>query len=294
MAFPSRLQSLFKDPPPEFAFELSPAGLAWVRGADPGAISFAPLPAGTLQVNPLENNVRQPQELLRALASVAPQENGRRGRRAALVLPDFCARVTVLDFDTLPSKPDEQQALIRFRVKKTLPFDVDSAVLSYAVQPRPHARKLDVLAAAVSLEVASHYEQPFRAAGFQPGLVTVSALSALALPDSAPQVSPVLVLKQTGRVLSLSVLHEGSVRFFRCLELDGGSVDEMLDVVYPMFALIEDELGSAAQAVRLCGVHPDMAAQIEQALNLPVTRARSRWGAPGEFNAGLYGLLEAA
>ena len=54
-----------------------------------------------------------------------------------LILPDYCARVAVLDFDTFPSDPAEQLALVRFRIKKSVPFDVDSAIVSYVEQPRP-------------------------------------------------------------------------------------------------------------------------------------------------------------
>ena len=60
-----------------------------------------------------------------------------------MILPDYAARVSVLDFDSFPSTPEEQLSLVRFRVKKTIPFDIDSAAVSYYVQPAPRqgARK---------------------------------------------------------------------------------------------------------------------------------------------------------
>ena len=293
MSILSRLMQLVHEPPPEFAFELSPAGLAWVRPDDSSSLAFAPLPLGTLQVNPLEDNVKDAAALARVVEQVSSQNGNRKVRPAALVLPDFCSRVTVLDFDDLPSNAEERQALVRFRIKKTLPFDVDAAVLSFVVQSRPHTKKLDVVVAAVSMEVAARYEQPFRQAGYDPGLVTVSALSALALGDDSTPATPTVVVKRTGRVLSLSVLHEDCLRFFRCLELDQGSTEEILDVLYPTFALIEDEFGKPAQAVRICGMALEDAAELERVLQMKVTRARSRYGTPGEYNAGLYGLLEA-
>jgi len=39
-------------------------------------------------------------------------------RGAAVILPDYAARVTVLDFDSLPSIEDEQLSLVRFRVQE--------------------------------------------------------------------------------------------------------------------------------------------------------------------------------
>ena len=97
-----------------------------------------------------------------------------------MILPDYCARVAVLDFDTFPSDLEEQQALVRFRLKKSVPFEVDTAVVSYVEQPRSGA-KVEVLAAVMSSDIVVQYEAPFRAAGFHPGLVTTSSLAALNL-----------------------------------------------------------------------------------------------------------------
>jgi len=69
-----------------------------------------------------------------------------------VILPDFAARMAVLDFSQFPADPDEQRALVRFRMKKTVPFDVDAAAVSCLVQPRPEGTKeVDVLATLVSL-----------------------------------------------------------------------------------------------------------------------------------------------
>ena len=54
-----------------------------------------------------------------------------------LVLPDYCARVAVLDFDAFPSNPAEQLSLVRFRMKKSVPFDVEDSAISYYAQQGP-------------------------------------------------------------------------------------------------------------------------------------------------------------
>ena len=50
---------------------------------------------------------------------------------AVLILPDFCARVAVLEFDSFPTDPKEQLSLVRFRMKRSVPFDVESAAVSF-------------------------------------------------------------------------------------------------------------------------------------------------------------------
>ena len=88
--------------------------------------------------------------------------------------------MAVLDFDNFPSDAKEQLALIRFRLRKSVPFDVESAAISYFVQPA-EGKKFDVVVVVAPLEVVSRYEAPFRAAGMNPGLVTTSSLAALNL-----------------------------------------------------------------------------------------------------------------
>src|SRR5581483_3111679 len=111
----------------------------------------------------------------------------------ALILPDYATRIAVLDFDTFPSDPKEQAALIRFRLKRTVPFDVEAAALSFHAQPASH-KKIDVIGVLAPLEIVARYEAPFRAAGLSPGLVTASSLAALEL---APEGGLSVVAKLT-------------------------------------------------------------------------------------------------
>jgi type IV pilus assembly protein PilM len=140
------LASLLKDPPPAYAFELSEAGIAFARVAEPRQVNFAPLEAGALLVSPAHDNIHQPQVVQERIHALAPP-NGHRKRRVALIVPDYCARVAVLDFDEFPADQQDQIALLRFRMKKSVPFDVDSAIVSYAVQTRTGGGKVEVLAA---------------------------------------------------------------------------------------------------------------------------------------------------
>ncbi len=64
-----------------------------------------------------------------ALGSVAA-----RSKDVIAILPDAAVRVVLLDFDTLPASREEAEAVVRFRLKKSLPFDVDKAKISYQSQ----------------------------------------------------------------------------------------------------------------------------------------------------------------
>ena len=286
------LTHLLKDPPPTHAFELSEAGIAFARVDEPGQVNFAPLEAGALLVSPVHDNIHRPDMIQAQVNAIAPP-NGHRKRRAALILPDYCARVAVLDFDDFPGDPEEQYALLRFRMKKSVPFDVDSAVVSYHAQPRKgDKKKLEVVTAVMAAEIVARYEAPFRAAGFQPGLLITSSLAALNLLN-AGQIT--MLVKLCGRILTVLVLDGSTLKLARSVEMDDRRTEEIESVLHPTVAYIEDELAATPKRIWLCGFGSEssnLAARWHAEWNVDVEPLRSRFGTPGESNAGLLGYLE--
>jgi len=190
----------------------------------------------------------------------------------------------LLDFHSFPTVAEEQLPLIRFRVKKTIPFDIDSAAVSYCIQPGGK-KKVEVVAVTVALEIIARYEALFRNAGFQPGEVTTSALAALNLYEGE---GVAVLAKLTGSLLTVMVLSGDTLKLFRCVTLEDVTEQEILAVLHPTFAYVEDELGSPARKLILCGF-PQGALS---GLKCEIEPLRSRFGSPGPFNAGLLGYLE--
>lgn len=284
MGLLDHISRLVKDPAPEHVFEFSEEGIAFARG---GEIGFAPFEPGTLVVSPVTDNFRRPEAAASTLSRAIPLENGKR-RRAALILPDYCARVSIIDFDTFPKEPAEQLSLVRFRLKRTLPFDADSAALSYHAQSASkEGGKREVVAAAVSLDVLARYEALFRAANFHAGEVTTATLAALNLYDF-PGVS--VVAKLAGETLTVIVIASGVVKLYRCVELEQTTEQDVLLVIHPTLAYIEDELGAKAERLCLCGFAPGSLAK----LGLPIEILQSPRATAGANNAGLLGYLKGA
>ncbi len=288
------IKHLVMDPPPEYVFELSREGLAWAKTGENARVEWTPLPEGTIEVGPLTDNVKRPEELLKAVRSVAPPLPNRR-RRAALLLPDYSARVAVLDFDTFPSDTLEQVQLAKFRIKRIVPFDIESAVVSCHPSPRPGEKKVDVTVAAVNLEIATHYEAPFRAAGYHCGFVGISALAALSLAGSVASGGPVVIAKLSGLVLAVSLIRQNHLRMFRCVELAELDETSVIDILAPTFAFSEDEFGERPKVLLLSGfgrLEDGAAARWGDELSVPVDQVTSRFGQPGAANGGLHGFLE--
>ncbi|HWB32182.1 MAG TPA: hypothetical protein VG714_03315, partial [Acidobacteriaceae bacterium] len=106
-------------------------------------------------------------------------EVGQRGRVVTLVVPDAAVRVLLVDFDELPSKQAEALPVVRFRLKKLLPFDADDAAVSYQVMAQGRGGT-QVLAVAMPRESLREYEAMVREAGYEAGAVLPSTLAMLA------------------------------------------------------------------------------------------------------------------
>jgi len=289
-----RLKFLLRDPPPGMAFEISEAGIAAARIGARAELEFQPLKSGTLSVSPLKENVVDPDDFSMAVRTLAGGPKGapaaRKRKDVALILPDFSARISVLDFDSFPSDAKEQGALIRFRLKRSVPFDVESAAMSYSVQAAAN-KKVDVVVVMAPLEIVARYEAPFRAAGMNPGLVTTSSIAALEL---APESGLSVMAKISGRVLTVLVRDKGTLKLTRCLELPSAELEDVEAVLAPTFVYVEDNLGGRPEKLMLCGfgARTDEAERrFEVELGVTAEPLRSPLAAPGENNAGLLGYL---
>jgi type IV pilus assembly protein PilM len=285
------LKRLVQEPPPAMAFEISESGIAAARIGQNGTIDFRPLKPGVLSVSPLRENVIEPGEFAEAVRAVWAGHGSRKRREVALILPDYATRIAVLDFDEFPSDVKEQLSLVRFRLKRSVPFDVEGAVVSYWPQTGPN-KKCDVLTVLAPLEIVARYEAPFRTAGMNPGLVTTSAMAALEL---APEAGLSVLAKLTGRVLTVVVRDKGVVKLVRCLEVSSQEFEDLAAVLLPTFVYVEDNLGSAADSLFLCGfgVQTESAQKrFQSELGIAVEPLHSPFGAVGENNAGLLGYLQ--
>jgi type IV pilus assembly protein PilM len=259
-----KIMGILRDPPPEFVFEVAADGIAcsFVRTsrARPSAgIQHLPLKPGVIVPSPVKENVLDPAAFAAAVGKLTPPATGRGRRGAALILPDNCVRIAVLDFDTLPDKEEDRRPLINFRLKKSVPFDIEEAALSYF----PQAGKKVIVALAPS-EIVAHYEAPFRAAGLHPGLVTVSSLAML---DLLPVTGSLVLAHRSADALTVIALSDGVVTIARTLEIGNTAdpdtetdpLDEVIAAIYPTLAYIEDQTGSRPGKLFIAGFgeHPE-------------------------------------
>src|SRR5690348_10270389 len=98
---------------PRLACEITPERVIAARAGGPDGLagySARSLPAGCLAPNLTAANVADPAALGQAIAESMAALGGR-GRDVVVVIPDAAARIVLLDFDTLPEKRAEADAM---------------------------------------------------------------------------------------------------------------------------------------------------------------------------------------
>jgi type IV pilus assembly protein PilM len=239
---------------PPAAIEISPEGV--LAAALPGAgeapvYAFAPLPAGALSPGIGEANIRNADAVTAAIRSAMSQVPAR-SRAVTLVVPDTVVRVFVLDFESLPAKAAEAYPVLRFRLRKMVPFDVEHAGLSYQIL-RETKDECKVLAAVLPGPVLAEYEGAVREAGYEPGAVLPSSLAALETVDS---LEAVLIANLSPVALTTSIANGQNLLLYRTLDLPDDPaqrVDEVRRGVAVAAAYFEDKLGTRATRLHFAG-----------------------------------------
>ncbi len=195
------------------------------------------LSPGVVVPDLIENNLRE-RDVVRRVIQDTLSSIADRARDVIAVLPDAAVRVVLLDFETLPTKRDEAEAVVRFRLKKSLPFDVEKARVSYHAQPS--VTNMKVVAAVALSSVVEDYEAAFRDAGYSPGVLLPSMLAALGAADAQ---RPTLVVKVDARTTSIAILDQEQLLLFRTLENTRGVTitgEQLAEEVYPSVVFFQD------------------------------------------------------
>jgi type IV pilus assembly protein PilM len=234
------------------ACEVTPSRVIAARGSSRGvdSASARTLSSGAVVPGLTGDNVVRPEELRSVVEDVLSTVGGR-GHDVTVVLPDSVVRVVLLDFETLPDKQQDAEGVIRFRLKKSLPFDIDKAVLSYDV--RRTTGGIKVVAAVAQPSVVEQYEAAFRAAGYQPGVVLPSSLAALGAVDAD---RPTLVLKVDAETTTVTIVDKDQLLLFRTLEGGAKAVtgERIAEDVYPSLVFLQDNYGLSVERVLIAGV----------------------------------------
>jgi len=215
------------------------------------------LPAGTVTPGLQHSNIPTREALSMALRDSLALLSGR-SRDITLVIPDASTRILLLDFDTLPDKLEDADSVVRFRLKKSLPFDVDASAVSFDRQRTDNAVR--VVAAVTPKTVLEEYETVVRDAGYNPGAVLPSMIAALGVVDGT---RPAMVIKVETGTTTFAIVDQNQLLLYRALENGGTSVtgESLVDDVNTSLVYFEDRYGISVQRLLVTGVQSAQALQ---------------------------------
>lgn len=242
---------------PKIACELAADRVIAARAAERNdaveVYSVRTLPAGALGPALAPGNVVDRGTVCSAVANALATVAGH-GRDVVAVIPDAAVRVSLLDFDRLPERHDEAAALVRFRLRKSLPFDVEKASVSFDVA-RMNGNS-HVIAAVAPQSVVEEYESLFADEGYNAGIVLPSGLAMLGNIEGE---RPAMVVKVDATTITVAIVDQRQLRLIRVLENAAGAAvsgEQLASEVYPSAVFFEDTYHAKVENVFVGGIAP--------------------------------------
>jgi type IV pilus assembly protein PilM len=175
------------------------------------------IPAGAVDLQFGRPTLVRPAEVGAALLRVLQQESID-ASSVSLVLPDHLARVSLLHLGEQPVRRQEAIDLIRWKLRKAVPFKIEDAHVDYQIFPIAAGGGACLCLATTILQpVLDQYERLFRDIGLHLGLIDLSSFNLVNLyvPLLQAEAGDVFVLNVTGSFFALMVLREGIPLFYR-------------------------------------------------------------------------------
>jgi len=176
-----------------------------------------------------------------------------RPKRIGLIVADPVAKVSLVKLQQVPSRAQDLEQVIRWQVKKSAPFSIEDAQVSYVAGLRADDGQ-DFIVTLARRDVIAEYEDLCRTAGAHAGIVDISTFNVVntAVAASAVPAGDWLLVNIAPGWESIAILRGAQVIFFRSHSADGEGT--LADVVHQTAMYYEDRLkGAGFTRALLCG-----------------------------------------
>jgi len=229
------------------------AAARWSRAGALDGYAVELLPVGALVPSAVEPNVVNSAVVKSAVANVCDRLRAR-DEDVAMILPDTVIRVFVQHFEEFPRSPAEAVPMLRWKLKKSVPFEADETLISYMRQA-PREAGVDVVTALARLRIIREYESLAEGIGLRPGVVLSSSLAAISLLEDE---KPTLLARVSGSSLTTGIVRRGVLCGYRCTELPAYGANltpqMLLEEIFPVAAYYQDTWQETIQSVRVAGL----------------------------------------
>ncbi|RII27041.1 MAG: pilus assembly protein PilM [Geobacter sp.] len=147
-------------------------------------------------------------------------------RKVAVSIPDAAGRVVLLDLETRFKNKDEGADIIRWKLKKNFPFNVNEMHLDYQIIQEKETGEISTLISLIARQVITQYEDLLSEAGLEPNRIDFTTFNLYRLFASRLElVENVAFVAAYGGMFSILVFSGGNLVFYRSKELPEGSRD---------------------------------------------------------------------
>jgi Tfp pilus assembly PilM family ATPase len=246
----SILSSFRTATPPKVAVEFASSRLSAARvelragKAIIAAHATEPLPPGAVVPSLTTPNIHDRAAVIGALGRLFDRLGGR-PRRIGLVLPDPVAKVSLVRFERVPPRRQDLDQLVRWQVKKTAPFSVDDAQLSYL--PGAHTSEgQDFVVSIARRDIVEGYESVCAEIGAHAGIVDLATFNVInaVLAGATPPAGDWLLVNVATDYASIAILRGEDLIVFRNRTSDTDGT--LADLVHQTAMYYEDRLGGGA------------------------------------------------
>lgn len=241
---------------PPVAIEITADRLAavrWTSEGDVADLAVEPLPPGAILPSPLHVNLVDSAAVRTALAKACAQLHAR-DEEVAVVLPDTIIRVFVQHYEEFPRNPELALPILRWKLKKSVPFTMEETLISYMRQA-PREKGVDIVAALAREGIVREYHDLLKEVNLHAGVVLSSALAAMALVGGE---KPALMIRISGSCLTSAIIRDGVLCAYRCTEMPSSGAELtpkiLLDEVFPVAAYYQDSWNESMQNVLVAGL----------------------------------------
>jgi type IV pilus assembly protein PilM len=187
------------------------------------------------------SNILDERALVGILDSVL-EKLGQRTRRIALVLPDSVAKVSLIRFEKVPAKAQDLEQLMRWQVRKSAPFRIEDAQISWQPSLALPGGGREYLVTVARRDIIHGYERACEAAGVHAGLVDIASfnqINAVLAGGTIP--GDWLLVSVAADYATLALVRDEDIVSFRNRTTVGEA--ELADMVHQTAMYHEDRLG---------------------------------------------------
>jgi len=208
------------------------------------------LPPDTIEITPFKPNIISLERAAEALRKLWARYRTR-ASKICVLLQDRSALTFNVSLENPATRPEETLDLIRFKLKKSVPFRMDEAKITYFNDHGiPDHTNRNLWTVLINNQVLHQYEEFIKSAiDSECGLVDLSTFNIMNLAHAQiakakMEDQDILFVNLNRDYISLAIIQKGKLTFYRSRDLEGqnGFLDEAIAEIHPATLFYVDKL----------------------------------------------------